>query len=197
MVVQPGSAEQLALLQSFREAQASGQIPASAKRRWRDAAALGQLLYEDALPVMSQQQAFDLYRASGGRHAADFGANSIEEIRDSLDFLLYDTIKLEGRFQECVAEDGAYKLAGAGKEFISYLLGLRDPRLFGVWNATAERALRRMGLHPGALRQGHWGLRYIDLLDSLQRLAGRVGLVDFAEADRFAGWISRSRRSGG
>ncbi len=196
MVVQPGSAEQLALLESFRAAQASGQIPAAAKRRWKDAAALGQLLSEDALPALSTQQAAALYRASGCSRAAEFNGNPIEEIRDSLDFLLYDTIKLEGRFQECVAEDGAYKLAGAGKEFVSYLLSLRDPHLFGVWNAGAERVLRRLNLHPGTLKQGHWGLRYIDLLDSMQRLAGRIGLADMAEADRFAGWVSRPRRSG-
>ena len=43
---------------------------------------------------------------------------------------------------------GAYKLSGAGREFISWLLCLRNPALLCVWNANAERMLRRAGAYP-------------------------------------------------
>ena len=86
-----------------------------------------------------------------GREASAFASVPIEELRDSLDFLLYDTIKLEGRFDECVNPDGAYKLPGAGKEFVSWLLCLRNPALLGVWNVTAERLLRRVGAFPESI----------------------------------------------
>ncbi|HEU0022323.1 MAG TPA: hypothetical protein VFR55_11715, partial [Dehalococcoidia bacterium] len=128
----------------------------------------------------------------GSRHSQDFKTNSIGEIRDSLDFLLYDTIKLESRFDECVSPGGAYQLAGAGKEFVSYLLCLREPGLFGLWNSQVERTVKFLGLYPATLSKGHWGLRYLDLLDALQRVRLQMGLVDFREVDRFAHWVARS-----
>ena len=92
-----------------------------------------------------------LYRASGGREASAFTSVPIEELRDSLDFLLYDTIKLEGRFDECVNPDGAYKLQGAGKEFVSWLLCLRNPGIAGRlerYCGTAVEASRCLsGVH--------------------------------------------------
>ncbi len=146
-------------------------------------------LEQDALAVLSAEQALRLYRASGGRDAAAFSAIPIAELRDSLDFLLYDTIKLEGRFDECASPDGAYKLAGASGEFVSWLLCLRNSTLFCVWNANAERMLRRAGAFPGAVRQGPVGIRYLDMLESLERLGAQAGLPDFIALDE-AAWLS-------
>ena len=89
-----------------------------------------QWLQQEELLTLTTDQAMELYRASGGRDAAQFKTNAIEDIRDGLDFLLYDNIKLEGRFDECAAPDGAYRLAGAGRELPSYLLCLSNPSLF-------------------------------------------------------------------
>ena len=68
------------------------------------------------------------------------------------------------------------------------------PVCLGYGNTGAERTLRRLGLHPGTLNRGQWGVRYIDLLDALQRLAARFGLSDLAEADRFAAWIAQQKK---
>ncbi len=193
MASQSRIADPASLKEGFLIAQQSGGLPPSVVRRWQDADRLAALLSENALASLSMDEAAALYRACGGAKGREFRANPVEEIRDSLDFLLYDTIKLEGRFHECVADEGAYKLHGAEKEFASFALCLREPRLFGVWNAGAERALRRLGLHPGTLNRGQWGVRYIDLLDALQRLAARFGLSDLAEADRFAAWVARQK----
>jgi hypothetical protein len=142
-------------------------------------------LDQEALTGLTQEQALALYRASGGTCAAQFRSNPLAEVRDSLDFLLYDTIKLESRFAEFAAEEGAYKLKGAGKELASCLLCLREPGLFAPWRAYTERALRRLELCPATLKQGHLGLRYLDLLDALQRLRQRFGLPDFQWVDSF------------
>jgi hypothetical protein len=139
-------------------------------------------------------QALCLYRASGGTRCRQFQTNPIEEIRDSLDFLLYDTITLEGRFEECVSEQGAYRLAGAGKGFMSYLLCLRDPSLFGIWNPNVERALRLLNLYPPTMGRGHLGLGYLDLLDVLQEVKRRVGLADFAAVDEFCYGLARAAK---
>lgn len=194
MASQSRIADPESLREGFLAAQRSGGLPPSAVRRWKDFDRLVALLSEDALAALTMEQANALYRACGGARGREFRANPVEDIRDSLDFLLYDTIKLEGRFHECVADEGAYKLKGAGKEFTSFVLCLREPRLFGVWNTGAERTLRRLGLHPGTLNRGQWGIRYIDLLDALQRLVARFGLSDLAEADRFAAWVAQQKR---
>ena len=153
------------------------------KRRWGRAVEFAAWLDQDALASLEPEQAIRLYRASGGREASAFASVPIEELRDSLDFLLYDTIKLEGRFDECVNPDGAYKLPGAGKEFVSWLLCLRNPALLGVWNVTAERLLRRVGAFPESMNRGPIGIRYLDLLESLARLRQHIGLRDFIEVD--------------
>ena len=176
----------------YHQTAADGQMARYQVRRWQRAAEMAGWLAEGQLSSLTAEQGLALYRAAGGSRSKDFAANPPAEIRDSLDFLLYDSITLEARFNECVAEGGAYKLAGAGKEFASYLLCLRQPNLLAVWNPASERALRRLGLHPGTLNKGHWGLRYLDLLDALQRVRTRLGLADYPEVDRFCYFVSRS-----
>ena len=178
-----------ALRRIYDEASESGQLDSYRKRRWSRAAEFADWLEQDSLIALSTEQARLLYRASGGRESAAFSAISIEEVRDSLDFLLYDTIKLEGRFDECVSPDGAYKLAGAGKEFVSWLLCLRNPTLFCVWNGKAEKMLRRAGAYPSAMKRGPEGIRYLDLLEALGRLGAQAGLPHFIAVDEMA-WLS-------
>lgn len=156
------------------------------RKKWSRSAEFQQWLGQDALLELTMEQALDLYRASGGRDAAEFKTNTIEDIRDGLDFLLYDNIKLEGRFDECAAPEGAYRLAGTGKEFPSYLLCLINPTLFAVWNANAEKMLKQTGLLPDSIKRGPMGIRYLDVLDALNQVRGRSGRRDFREIDELA-----------
>ena len=149
---------------------------------------------EAALPKLTKEQALALYDGSAGNRRREFAANTIEDIRDSLDFLMYDTIKLEGRFQECAAEAGAYKLAGAGKEFVSYLLCLRDHNLFAVWNSYAERVFRKLGLWTKPRRESPLGISYIDLLEAAEVVRSRLGLPDYRAVDEFAFSIALAGR---
>ena len=171
-----------------------GELTRYRQRRWAEAGAWAGWLSPEELPALTAPQALTLYRASGGNRSKVFAANPIAEIRDTLDFLLYDTITLEARFNECVSEGGAYKLDGAGKEFVSYLLCLGQSRLLAVWNPAAERSLRCLGRYPGTLSKGHWGLRYLDLLDALQRVRTQYGLADYREVDQFCYFLSRHAR---
>ena len=186
----------LVLRDSYGEALRLGQLMRYRKRRWDQALEFAAWLSEKDLPSLSLDQALTLYRASGSNRIAEFETNPIEEVRDSLDFLLYDTIKLEGRFSECASDGGAYKLAGAGKQFVSYLMCLRDSTLFAVWNRPAEGALKLLGMYPATLRDGDLGLRYLDLLEVLQRVRRQLGLAQFQAVDEFCYMVSRRDKPG-
>ena len=191
----PGSADWNALADAYREADNSGALDTFRRRRWQYAGDPSGWLEQDALASLTQKQADALYRGAGGRHITKFRGNSIEEIRDAADFLLYDTIKLENRFEECALETGGFGLAGAGREWPSYLLALRDPGLFAPWSPHTERALRRLGMLPPGLRRGHPGLCYIDLLDTMHLLRVRLGLADFRAVDEFCYLNGRTSKS--
>ena len=185
------SLERFHLAQAYRETAQTGVLAQYWKRRWQRSPEMAGWLAADHLPSLTEKQAMALYRASGGGKAREFAANGLSDITESLDFLLYDTITLEARFNECVADGGAYTLAGAGKEFISYLLCLQQPTLLAVWNPAAERGLRRLDRYPRSMGSGHWGLRYLDLLDATHRLRPEFGLADFREVDEFFYLITR------
>ena len=185
------SMERFQLAQAYRETAQTGVLASYWKRRWQRNAEMAAWLSDAELPSLSEPQALALYRAAGGGKAREFAGNGLADITETIDFLLYDTITLEARFNECAAEGGAYKLAGAGKEFISYLLCLQQPTLLAVWNQAAERALRRLERYPKSMGAGHWGLRYLDLLDVTHRLRPEFGLADFREVDEFFYFITR------
>lgn len=182
------------LAEDFRRAQQGGELDTFRRRRWgQDGRA--DWMDQNCLATLSEREAAALYRGAGGRQGKRFSTNPIAEIRDAIDFLLYDTIKLENRFEECATEDGGFGLSGAGKEWPSYLLTLRDPSLFAPWSPHTERALRRLGLIPPGLRSGHPGLCYIDLLDALGALRYRLQLPDFRSVDEFCYLNGRQKRT--
>lgn len=189
------SLERFQLAQAYRETAQTGTLARYWKRRWEKSGEMALWLEQGNLPSLSEKQSLALYRASGCRNLREFSANPREEVSDTLDFLLYDTITLEARFNECVSDGGAYKLAGAGKEFVSYLLCLRQPGLLAVWNPATERALKRLGRYPRGLARGHWGLRYMDLLEATHGLRPEYGLADFREVDEFCYFVDRHARA--
>ena len=174
------------LQELFTLAEEDRRLQAYRRKKWQRSAEFRGWLQQDALAALDMVQALALYRASGGRDTARFKTNTIEEMRDGIDFLLYDNIKLEGRFDECAAPDGAYRMAGAGKEFPSYLLCLINPGLFAVWNANAEGLLRRAGLLRDSMKHGPMGIRYLDMLEALNQIRARPGWRDFREIDELA-----------
>lgn len=186
-----GSADWLGLREAYRRALMQGRLDNYRKQRWERREEFARWLTEENLPCLKEKQALALFRGSGGRGTKEFKVNSIEDIRDALDFLLYDTVKLEGRFDECSSPGGAYKLAGAGKEFVSYLLCLRDPSLFAFWGSHSERALRKIGIYLRGLGKGNLGLGYIDLLEALQAVRRQIGLADFQAVDEFTYAVTR------
>ena len=184
-----------ALSSAYREATSSGELMAFRRKRWGYTDDPNVWLDQDALPTLTQSQADALYRAAGGRQITKFRTNPIEEVRDAVDFLLYDTIKLENRFEECALDTGGFGLAGAGREWPSYLLTARDPTLFAPWSPHTERSLRRLGMLPPGLKSGHPGLCYIDLLDALQAVRVRLSLPDFRAVDEFCYFNGRISRT--
>ncbi len=174
------------------------QLPSmSVMERWDRIGQFQGWLQQGALPDLSLDQAHLLYSASGGRKGKEFKANTLEEVRDSIDFLLYDPLSLDGRFSECVDPEGAYTLKGSGKSFVSYLLCVRYPQLFGHWSSYSDRSLSMLGMaRPKARKmaqgQGTTYVQYLDLLWSVRKAAG---MVDFPELDRFLWWLAKEGKA--
>ena len=183
-----------ALSEAHHAAEASGELDTYRRRRWSRAGEWRGWLEQDTLPELTEDQAVTLYRGAGGRQISNFRANPIEDVRETVDFLLYDAIKLENRFEECAVETGGFGLRGAGKELPSYLLALWDPTLFAPWSPHTERALRRLRMLPAGFSKGHPGLCYIDLLDILGNLARRLQVPDFRCVDEFCYLNGRNRK---
>jgi hypothetical protein len=188
---QPASKYDSDLVSRYAEAIATGVLDAYINRTFSKAPTFSQSIDETQLQFLTTEQSLSLYRSSGGRKTVEFKKNSIEDIRDTIDFLLYDNIKLEGRFYECVSDLGAYKLSGSSKEFISYLLHLKNPLLFGIWNQSSEKSLKLLGWDTANLKKGPWGIRYIDLLDMSHRIQSRFRLQDLRSVAQFNHWITR------
>ena len=178
-------ADWVALRDAFQTVEAQPHLQEYRRRRWSKLGEFPEWIGEAALPKLTIEQALSLYAGSAGNRRQEFAANTIEEIRESLDLLIYDTIKLEGRFQECAAEDGAYKLAGAGKEFVSHMLCVRDHNLFAVWNSNSERAFRKLDVCTKSLRKAPLGISYMDMLEASEVVRSRLGLPDFLAVDEF------------
>ena len=196
MVTRSGGADWLGSLQTYQQAVADGRLDAYRNRRWRRSQEFAGWLDEENTPSLTTEQAQAIYRASGGRRTREFSAIVIEEIRDSLDFLLFDTLGLEKRFDESASTEGAYNLAGSGKEFVSYILCARDPSLFAFWAPHGERALRRLGIYPKDLNRGNLGLGYMDLLEAMNVIRGRTGLADFRVVDEFTYSVTQKSTGG-
>lgn len=197
MAAKPGIVDWVALREAFLHAQTQPKQQVYRLRRWGRSGEFATWLDAGALPSLSMKQANSLYSASGGARHLEFNTNTIEEIRDSMDFLLYDTVKLEGRFQECAADGGGFKLAGAGKGFVSYLLCITNSALFAVWNSNAERAFRKLQEPTEQMRKGPLGIAYMDLLEASSLVGRRLGLADFRALDEFWYSITRPVRRGG
>ncbi len=179
----------------LHRAQASS-LPAMV--RWDKASQFQVWLQQDALPNLTQEQANSLYSASGARKGKEFKTNSLEETCESLEFLLYDPLSLDGRFSECADPEGAYALKGCSKSFVSYLLCLRYPQLFGHWSSYSDRSLSMLGItRPKARKsaegQGTTYVQYLDLLWSVRR---GTGMADFQELDRFLWWLAKKDKAG-
>lgn len=169
----------------------------SVMERWDRIEQFQGWLQQGALPHLTLEQAYTLYSASGGRKAKEFRANSAEEVRDSIDFLLYDPLSLDGRFSECVDPEGAYTLKGCGKSFVSYLLCVSYPQLFGHWSSYSDRSLSMLGMaRPKArkMAQGQ-GTTYVQYLDVLWSVRKAAGMADFPELDRFLWWLAKEGKS--
>ena len=175
------------------------QLPSLPKmERWDRIGQFQGWIQQSELAHLTLEQAQVLYSSSGGRKGKEFRANSLEEVRDSIDFLLYDPLSLDGRFSECVDPEGAYTLKGCGKSFVSYLLCVRYPQLFGHWSSYSDRSLSMLGMtRPKArkMAQGQ-GTTYVQYLDLLWSVRKGAGMADFPELDRFLWWLAKEGKTG-
>ncbi len=175
------------LVHRFNELLFSGQLEKLRQRKWGRSAAVLELLEERRVETLSPEDAYRLYRGlpiSQGKRKAFLG-NPIQDIRDSLWFLLYGEAPYEIRVWELLDDLGGYRLAGADRQLISALLCLKEPWLYGLANARVDRALRRLRLAPSLDRNESNAGKFQKTQESLWRLRTAAGFPDLTVTDDF------------
>ena len=175
------------LIQRFAELERSGRLEGLHHRKWGQSGTAETLIQEQRLRDLSPKDAELLYRGlpiHQGRRKA-FLSNPIQEVRECLWFLLYGEAPYEIRVWELLDDLGGYRLQGADRQLISALLCVQDPLMYGLTNATVDRALRKLGLFPRfGVRESNAG-RFQKLQEALWQVRQAAGFSDFKVTDNF------------
>jgi uncharacterized protein with ParB-like and HNH nuclease domain len=109
-------------------------------------------------------------------------------LRETLLVLTDENRAIEDRLDEI---DG--KIFGLGKGIITAILLVVAPEKYGVWNATSEAGLVRLGLFPRFERGTTFGAQYDRINEVLHSLARSLG-VDLWTLDALWWWLESADR---
>ncbi|MFW9885134.1 MAG: hypothetical protein ACFFEX_12180 [Candidatus Thorarchaeota archaeon] len=147
-------------------------------------ARISTLLIEEAMEVFSK------LRTGRSRKPEEFRSNGINQIRESLYYILYGEDDLSKRLSETVSSEGKYKLSNAGKDFISTILNVIYPDTCAIWNSAVEKGLHKIGLIPPTIRGESLGERYIRITSAIKALRDLGGFADFGITDEFISHVA-------
>ena len=175
------------LVRHFAELERSGRLEGLHQRKWGQSGTVETLIEERRLQELSPKEAELLYRGlpifQGKRKV--FLGNPIQEVRECLWFLLFGEAPYEIRVWELLDDLGGYRLQGADRQLISALLCVQEPLMYGLTNATVDRALRKLGLFPRfGVRESDAG-RFQKLQEALWQVRQAAAFPDFKTTDDF------------
>ena len=175
------------LVEQFVLIERSGEIDEFRQRKWGHFELVDELSQEQRLLSLSLEEAELIFRGLPipQSNRSRFLSNSIKDIRESLWFLLYGEAPYEIRAWELLDELGGYRLIGVDRPFVSALLCIKDPLLFGLANARVERALRRLRLLPKFDSKESNAGKLQKIQEALWRVSQAAGFSDFTITDDF------------
>ena len=176
-----------ALVYRFRLLEQGSDLDRMRKRKWAKARIAHKLIQEDRIQALTPNEAGELYRSlpiSQGKRS-DFLDNPIEELRESLWFLLYEELSYEMRVWEFLDDMGGYRLKGGDRSLAAALFFTREPSLYGLVNTNVEKGLRRLGMAPKYdSNESHAG-RFQKVQEAVWQVQGMARFEDFSVTDDF------------
>ena len=176
-----------ALVDRFRLLEQGNGLEGMRKRKWAKVRIALELIQEERIQGLTQDEASELYRSlpiSQGKRS-DFLDNPIEELRESLWFLLYEELSYEMRVWEFLDDMGGYRLKGGDRSLAAALFFTREPLLYGLVNTNVEKGLRRLGMAPRYGRNESHAGRFQKAQEAVWQVQGMAGFEDFSVTDDF------------
>jgi outer membrane protein assembly factor BamB/thermostable 8-oxoguanine DNA glycosylase len=124
---------------------------------------------------------------TGLRRRGMEATRDMPKLRETIAFLLNESIDIKTRINEVLKGNGRYKIAGMGKNLATAILHVFKPDKYAIWNNRVEDALKKFGLLPRL--SGDLGEHYLKLNQVLTDLKTKLN-TDLTTVDMFMYYIS-------
>ncbi|MCX7424564.1 MAG: endonuclease NucS [Planctomycetia bacterium] len=114
---------------------------------------------------------WDSMHRQGGWMTSD-----MQKLREALRILLDERSDIRKRLNRLRPPAGDPMVRGLGRAVITAILQVAYPDKYGVWNNTAESALKLLGIWPDMPRGASFGDRYVVLNRVLHEYAEEIGI---------------------
>jgi len=156
----------------------------------------------DKIKTMSEDKVkskfIEYYSGGEGRQALnqiwrDRIIRDVPKFKDTLIYLLDESMPLEERFSDIVNSSGNKHIDGVGKALASAFLMDFNLQKYCLWNNKTEMGFSVLGWDLPYQSSDNDGVKYIKVLEQLRKLRDDIGSklnFDFDEIDNFLHWIA-------
>ena len=144
------------------------------------------LTKEDFIRVVKENKSWDILDWQKNKYLAD-----MEKLKESLKYLLNESIEIKDRFDNMVDLSGKYHVKGMNIGLATAILHVYNPKKYGVWNGRSNKALKLLGKLPENI--GSLGSNYVMFNKKLHDLKDLLK-TDLTTIDCFLGKITEKSR---
>ncbi len=175
------------LVDRFRLLEQGSDLDTVRRRKWAKAGIAHELIQGERIQELTLDEAGELSRSlpiSQGKRS-DFLSNPIEELQESLWFLLYEELSYEMRVWEFLDDMGSYRVNSGDRSLVAALFFTRDPLLYGLVNTNVDKGLRQLGMSPQYDRNESHAGRFQKIQEAVWQVQGMARFEDFSVTDDF------------
>lgn len=137
----------------------------------------------------------DYFNRGAGRHGfnpiyRDRIVRDKGRFRETLGFLLDESVPVQQRLDSVVDRAGAHHIDGMGKGLATSLLMDLDATRHVTWNNKTNMGLAALGIEPHFDRGASYGERYMRVLDTLTHIRSQRAGLTFLDVDLFMHVVS-------
>ena len=137
----------------------------------------------------------EYFNEGAGRHPfnavyRDRIVRDINKFRETMKFLLDESIPVNKRLNEILNKSGSHHIEGIGKGLATSILMDLNPQKYATWNNKTNMGLEALGLTPEFARGDDWGIRYEKVMESIRHIRILKPELSFLEIDHFLHIVS-------